>query len=185
LRIIVIVKYNLKNLSILHYPDPRLRARCQTVTKFDENLEALAGRMIELMHSAAGVGLAAPQVGVLIRLFVMQPPGEGQAVQAYVNPVIRAREGSTEAEEGCLCLPGVDVRVRRSKRCRLEAQDLKGNPVELEGEDMVCRIWQHETDHLDGVLIIDRMGPSDQMATRKTLRALEASYTDGRKSPVS
>jgi peptide deformylase len=120
--------------------------------------------------------LAAPQVGVLKRLIVVSPTGQAADAMALVNCVIRDREGNVEAEEGCLSLPGVNVRVRRAKRCRLEALDLAGNPLELEGEDLLARIWQHETDHLDGVLIIDRMGPADRMAVRKTLRALEEGY---------
>jgi peptide deformylase len=120
--------------------------------------------------------LAAPQGGVLKRRIVVSPTGQAADAMALVNCVIRDREGNVEAEEGCLSLPGVNVRVRRAKRCRLEALDLAGNPLELEGEDLLARIWQHETDHLDGVLIIDRMGPADRMAVRKTLRALEEGY---------
>ena len=130
--------------------------------------------MIELMVQNKGVGLAAPQVGVLKRLIVVSPTGQAADAMALVNCVIRDREGNVEAEEGCLSLPGVNVRVRL-KRAAAWALDLAGNPLELE-EDLLARIWQHETDHLDGVLIIDRMGPADRMAVRKTLRALEEGY---------
>jgi peptide deformylase len=163
-------------LAVVHYPDPRLRQPCEPVAVFDESLAALADRMIELMVQNKGVGLAAPQVGVLKRLIVVSPTGQAADAMALVNCVIRDREGNVEAEEGCLSLPGVNVRVRRAKRCRLEALDLAGNPLELEGEDLLARIWQHETDPLDGVLIIDRMGPADRMAVRKPLRALEEGY---------
>jgi peptide deformylase len=175
------VKCDLKNLVVLHYPDPRLRARCAPVTRFDDKLATLAERMLKLMHEFNGVGLAAPQVGVLQRFFVMQLADPGEVARVFVNPVLRDRAGNVEAEEGCLCLPGVDVRIRRAKRCRIEAQDLKGHPFELEAEDLAGRIWQHEVDHLDGVLIIDRMGPADRIATRKTLRALEGTYAAARR----
>jgi peptide deformylase len=175
------VQHDLDEFSIIHYPDPRLRQRCETVDEVDGDLAALADRMFELMYEQKGVGLAASQVGVLKRLFVVNMTGEEKDRQVFVNPVLRDRQGSVEAEEGCLSLPGVNVNVRRSKRCRIEAHDLQGNPLELEAEDLVCRCWQHELDHLDGVLITDRTGPSDRMAVRKVLRSLEEGYGSHRK----
>jgi len=165
-------------LTIVHYPHPVLRKRCEPVAVFDEQLAEVVARMQELMGEARGVGLAAPQVNLAIRLFVMNATGEPEDMRVYVNPSIRDPHGSVEAEEGCLSLPGVHVSVRRAQRCRIVAQDLKGNPIEEEATDLVARIWQHETDHLNGTLILDRMGPSDRMATRRTLRALEAAYAE-------
>ncbi len=175
------VKRDRDELRIIHYPDPRLRQRCQPATQFDERLAALAEQMVQLMEADRGVGLAAPQVGVLLRMFVMSMAGEKEDARVFVNPVIRDRRGSAEAEEGCLSLPNIHVNVRRAKSCRIEAQDLQGRPLELEGEDLECRVWQHETDHLDGVLLIDRMGPGDRIATRKTLKSLEESFAGARK----
>lgn len=163
-------------LYVVHYPDPRLRKTCARVTEFDARLAALAERMLALMHAGKGVGLAAPQVGILQRLIVVNPTGQPGDDHIYVNPAIRDPHGSVEAEEGCLSLPGVDVQVRRAQRCRLTAQDVRGNPLDVELTDLPARICQHETDHLNGVLILDRMGPSDRIATRKTLRALEEQY---------
>ncbi len=169
----------LEKLRILRYPDPRLRLRCQPVRVFDEELAALARRMEELMRAANGVGLAAPQVGVPIRMFItcagVDPPG----VRVFVNPTIRDPQGVRQAEEGCLSIPQVYVQVRRAARCRIEAQDLAGLPLSLEADGMVCRVWQHETDHLDGILILDRMGPGDRIAARKVLRELEAAWRSG------
>lgn len=170
------MKLDLERLRIIHYPDPRLRKTCLPVTKFDDALAQLAQRMLALMRAGKGVGLAAPQVGVLRRLLVMNTTDDPRNDLIFVNPVIRERSGNVAAEEGCLSLPGVNVTVRRAKRCRIDAQDLTGKPFSLAGEDLLCRVWQHETDHLDGVLIIDRMGPSDRVATRKTLRLLEEGY---------
>jgi peptide deformylase len=170
------VSVDLKEISIIRYPDPRLRRVCEPITEFDDELVAFARRMLELMHAGRGVGLAAPQVGVLKRMFVMSVSGEEKDDLIFVNPEIRDMHGSREAEEGCLSLPEIYVRVRRAARCRIVAQDLNGEPLEMEGDDLLGRVWQHETDHLNGVLILDRMGPSDKIATKKKLKELEAEY---------
>lgn len=167
----------LQNLTVHHYPDPCLRKVCAPIAEFDGDLAALARRMLELMHAGGGIGLAAPQVGLLKRMFVMNITGEETDDLIFVNPEIRDMHGNREAEEGCLSLPEMYVQVRRAARCRIVAQDLNGAPVELEGEDLLCRVWQHETDHLSGILILDRMGPSDKIATKKKLRELEAAYS--------
>lgn len=167
---------DLGNLHIIHYPDPRLRVKAPPVTEFGPALEALTLRMFELMREARGVGLAAPQVGIPLRLFVMNATGEAADNRVVCNPVISNKEVPVEAEEGCLSLPGVLVQVRRSGRCQIRAFDAAGAEWDDSAEDLRCRIWQHETDHLDGVLIIDKMSPSDRIATRKILKALEAAY---------
>ena len=163
-------------LKIIHYPDPRLRVVCERIETFDDDLAALAARMLELMKAAPGVGLAAPQVGVTKRMFVMNATQEPEDDQVFVNPVVESLEGAREGEEGCLSIPDVLVQVRRSVKCRITAQDLKGEPIELVDEELPARIWQHETDHLDGKLILDRMGPADRIATKRALRELEARY---------
>ena len=169
----------LKKLHIIHYPDPRLRQISQRVEEFDGQLAALVERMFELMQTGDGVGLAAPQIGINKRLFVMNTSGEPHGRQVFVNPTLHDLHGSAESQEGCLSLPGVNVQVRRALTCRLTAQDLQGRPVELLLEGLPARVCQHETDHLNGVLIIDRMGPGDRIATRKTLKALEDQYRAG------
>lgn len=163
-------------LKLIFYPDPRLRTPAEPVATFDASLRALAERMFNVMREHKGVGLAAPQVGVMQRLFVMNPTGEPADDRVYVNPVLSDMTGTKEAEEGCLSLPEIHVQIRRAARCRLRAQDLAGQPVEVDGEDMLCRVWQHETDHLNGVLILDRMGPGDKIATRRALREMEQSF---------
>lgn len=169
-------KLELDKLQIIHYPDPRLRVQCEPITTFDEHLKALADHMLEIMKAGNGVGLAAPQLGLPVRMFVMNHTGEDKDAQVFVNPEIHDPRGNAEREEGCLCVPGVYVQVRRATHCRIVAQDLNGKSVELEGENMLCRVWQHETDHLNGILILDRMGPSDRIATRKQLRELQEAY---------
>ncbi len=164
--------------KIIVYPDPRLRKKCAPVKpgEFGESLAALAGRMLELMKANRGVGLAGPQVGVCRRIFVCNPTGEPGDDHVYVNPVLSDLTGSEEGEEGCLSIPEVHVMVRRARRCRITAQDVHGRPVEMESENLLARIWQHETDHLDGRLIIDRMNAADKIANKRQLAQLEASY---------
>jgi peptide deformylase len=142
--------------QIRQYPDPVLRLRAEEIEAFDRDLEQLVTRMTRLMLDARGVGLAANQVGVLRRVFVFQADEEAEP-QALVNPEIVERSDETESEdEGCLSLQGVVVPVERALRLRLRALDPAGRPVELELEELAARVAQHEVDHLDGVLIVDR-----------------------------
>lgn len=170
-----------KKLTVIHYPDPRLRGRCQPVTEFNDDLAALAARMLELMHEHKGVGLAAAQVGVPLRLFVANPTEDRKNDRVYVNPELFDLEGMKEAEEGCLSIPEVHIIVRRPLRARIKAQDLSGAPFERAAEDFEARVWQHETDHLNGVLIIDKMGPSDRIASKKKLKELEEEFESRRR----
>ena len=143
--------------QIRQYPDAVLRMRAREVERFDDDLLRLADRMAHLMHDARGVGLAATQVGVLQRLFVFQR-AEADEVTAIVNPEITERTKETDvADEGCLSLQGVLVPVERAVAVTIEGQDLKGEPLRLELEEMDARVVQHELDHLDGVLFLDRV----------------------------
>jgi peptide deformylase len=155
--------------QIRQYPDPVLRMRAREVESFDDDLRRLVERMTQLMQDASGVGLAGTQVGTLQRLFVLQPDAESEP-RALVNPVIVDRSEETAGDdEGCLSLVGITVPVERAVRVTLEAKDERGEEVRLEFEDHPARIVQHELDHLDGVLIIDRTTPE---ARREALREL-------------
>jgi len=167
---------NIDALRILIYPDPRLRQACKPVERFDDELTHLIARMFELMRAEEGIGLAAPQVGVASRLFVCNVTGDPKDDMVFVNPRLDALEGQIEAEEGCLSIPEVRGVIRRAARCRIFAQDAAGRPLERTGEELSARCWQHECDHLDGRLIIDRMSDADQIANRKPLRELESRY---------
>lgn len=161
------------DLTIIHWPDPRLKKQSATISKFDSELKSLADRMLVLMREAKGVGLAAPQVGINQRLFVMNHTGEPGDDRVYVNPVLTLLDGEEEAEEGCLSLPDVHVNVIRALKVKLDAQDLAGHPISIERDGFEARVWQHETDHLLGVLLTDRMGFTDKMKNRKKLKAME------------
>jgi peptide deformylase len=170
-----------ENLTIIRYPDPRLKKVCEPVTQFDADLKALAEHMFVLMRNAKGVGLAAPQVGLTTRLFVMNHTGEPGDDRVYVNPVLTAIDGESESEEGCLSLPDIHINVMRADKVRLDAQDLEGKPVSLEREGIEARVWQHETDHLLGLLLTDRMSFTDRMKHRKRLKELSAAFEKKKK----
>jgi len=175
-------KIGLPSLEIVKYPDPVLRGVCAEVTSFDADLRSLAERMFEILYAARGVGLAAPQVGLAIRMFVMNPEGEpGDQERVCVNPRIVDPDGLAVAEEGCLSLPGISAKVKRFAAATLHAQDLAGEPFELPAEGLVARIVQHETDHLNGVLLIDRMSPVSKFASRRALENLENAYEKRRR----
>jgi peptide deformylase len=152
--------------------DPVLREHARDVTEFDRSLRKLAKRMIRTMHDAPGVGLAAPQVGVLQRMLVYDVDDEPHVL---VNPVLGEFSDETEeAEEGCLSVPGVTMPVERSLSVRVQALDEYGEPVDFRAEGYEARVIQHETDHLDGVLIVDRTTRSARAAALRAMRENEA-----------
>ncbi len=156
--------------QIRQYPEPVLRAPATPVSEFSDDLRALVTRMTRLMDDANGVGLAGNQVGLLRRLLVYRPDREDAEPRALVNPVIveRSDEKASE-EEGCLSLGPLRVPVERHVRVSVEGQDEHGEAVRVDAEELEARILQHEIDHLDGVLIIDRTTPE---ARREALAAL-------------
>ncbi len=155
--------------QIRQYPDVALRMKAREVTEFDDFLAQLAARMTALMTDAQGVGLAATQVGILQRMFVFAP-GEEEGTFAVVNPrIVEASEETETEEEGCLSLPDVRVPVERAEKVRLEGVDPTGARLVFELEGLGARAAQHELDHLDGVLIIDR---TDQEHRREALGIL-------------
>ena len=155
--------------QIRQYPDPVLRMKAPPVAKFDDDLKRLVTRMGELMKDANGVGLAATQVGVLRRVFVFAP--EEDRVAALVNPeIVRRSDESDTDDEGCLSIQGVTMPVERSTSVRIEGRDERGDEVGYDFEGIVARIAQHELDHLDGTLILDRTTPEARREALGTLR---------------
>ena len=154
--------------QIRQYGDPVLRMRADDVSEFDDELEKVGERMIALMHDAEGVGLAATQVGILRRFFACRLDGEDRV---FVNPVVTPLGEDTESDaEGCLSLGSVRVPVERARKVKLEAQDVAGAPVALELEGHPARVVQHEVDHLDGKLMLDRTTADARRAAMAALR---------------
>jgi peptide deformylase len=173
-----LTRLDLSALRIIHYPDPRLQEAARPVEAVDASLTPLAERMFELMMAARGVGLAAPQVGLALRLFVACPSGEVADRRVYVNPRLISHEGQMEEDEGCLSVPGLTCRLKRFARVTIEATDLTGRTFQETGEGLLARIFQHETDHLDGRLIVDRMGSLARLAHRQALKDLRERFEE-------
>jgi peptide deformylase len=163
------------------FGDPVLRATALPVERFDADLTAEVARMGELMHDALGVGLAATQLGVLHRVLVYKAYVE-DPVTALVNPVLEwCSEELETAEEGCLSLPGVHVEVERSAQVRVRGQDASGEELELEAEGLEARVIQHEVDHLNGVLILDRIS---REARKEAMRAMREAQIPAEDRPA-
>jgi peptide deformylase len=162
-------------LEILHYPAPVLTEKSLPVETFDETLRQLATDMAETMYDAPGVGLAAPQVGVLKRLVVIDCSGSDEPAELIVavNPEIIERTGECMEEEGCLSVPGYYAKVARSAQVRLRYQDLDGQTLEREADDLLAVAIQHEIDHLDGVLFVDRISSLKRSIFRKKYQKMQ------------
>jgi peptide deformylase len=166
-------------LQIVQYPHPTLRHVSKPLTRVDKELAEIVREMFVLMYEAKGVGLAANQVDLPYRLFVASLPSDPEARDqefVFLNPVLTDRKGNAEAEEGCLSLPGLYGDVKRSERVTLNAYGLDGKEMTLELEGLFARIVQHEIDHLDGVLFIDRLSPTAELTIKDELDEFEARF---------
>lgn len=145
--------------EILEYPDPRLREVAKPVEKVDDSIRQLVEDMAETMYAAPGVGLAATQIGVGLRVFVIDIAGEDEPsdLKAFINPELLELDGTQTWNEGCLSFPGVSEEIKRAERVRVRALDVNGKPFELEAEGLLAVAVQHENDHLNGVLMIDKL----------------------------
>jgi peptide deformylase len=159
-------------MKILNYPHPSLRAKARPVATIDKDVMLAAGEMLELMYKHEGLGLAAQQVGldyqILVVNFAGDPERKDQEVVA-INPVILEQKGAIKDREGCLSFPGLYQDIRRAKTVRVQAYNLQGEAFEMTCSDLPSRVWQHEIDHLNGVLFIDKMGPLARMSSRKDI----------------
>ncbi len=156
-------------LTILHHPDPRLRQKAEPVSAFDKALQKLIEDMFETMYDAPGVGLAAPQVGIPLRLSVMDCSESSDQRRVMINPEISACADLQKMEEGCLSVPDIQDTVQRYNRLHLRAFDHHGEPYELDAEGLLAQCIQHETDHLDGKLFIDHLSSLKRDRIRKKL----------------
>ncbi|MGH8090587.1 MAG: peptide deformylase [Rudaea sp.] len=156
-------------LTILEFPDPRLRTKAKPVAVFDKDLHALIDAMFVTMYAAPGIGLAATQVNVHKQLLVLDVSEEKNAPLALINPKILEREGTQVYQEGCLSVPGIFADVDRSDRIVVEAQDRDGQPVRIEADGLLAVCIQHEMDHLIGKLFVDYLSPLKREMVRKKL----------------
>lgn len=169
----------MSDLHIVTYPHPALSRPAKPLVRIDTELRDIVRRMFDLMYAARGVGLAANQVNLPYRLFVMNlsaDPQQPEHEQVFINPVLSRPKGSEEAEEGCLSLPGLYAPVRRPAQISINAYNLEGEEVCARLEGMAARVVQHETDHLDGILFIDRLSPTVRMALREQIEEFELVY---------
>jgi len=159
---------------ILHYPEAVLKQVSVPVTEIDDEIRALAADMAETMYAAPGVGLAAPQVGVSRRLVVLDcaPKEEPPQLVIAVNPEIASREGEAFEEEGCLSVPGYYARVGRSARVTVRFLDLEGRERQMEADGLWAIAFQHEIDHLDGILFVDHLSPLKRSMFRKKYKKM-------------
>ena len=165
------------------YPAAVLRKVADPVEAFDQELRDFVEAMFATMRSAKGVGLAAPQVGVKKRVLVLNDTGEAEDDLVLINPTITAREGDKDSmEEGCLSFPGIYATVVRPERCTVEAQDIEGNAFTAEYTGFKSRIIQHEYDHLEGVLLVDRMSSADKLKHKAALEDLVERHRRARRA---
>jgi peptide deformylase len=170
--------------TILRFPDARLRQRSAEVVDFDDSVRQLVADMAETMAAANGAGLAAIQVGVPVRLFIVEGHVAGGAedspVRVFINPeILEVSQEAQTGDEGCLSFPGIYVPVKRGMRAKVRALDLDGNVFEAEGQELFARALQHENDHLNGRLLIDQVGPvKREIIKRKLRKDLEAERED-------
>lgn len=155
--------------TIRVFGDPVLRKVAQDVVDIDAKLVKVADEMVETMYAEPGIGLAAPQVGIQRRFFVYDV---GEGPEALINPVVQESSGEWVYEEGCLSVPGLYWEIVRPKEIHITGYDLDGKEVSIEADELLSRLFQHELDHLDGVLLIDRLDADTRKAAMKTVREM-------------
>lgn len=159
--------------NILHFPNPRLRLIAQPIQIIDEAIKTLINDMLETMYSDKGVGLAANQIDVQLRIFVMDVSTDHNEPQAFINPEIISRQDIVKMEESCLSVPGVCASVERAKKITVRFIDINGQNQELELENLAAHCVQHEIDHLDGKLFIDYLSPLKKQRIMKKLEKIQ------------
>jgi peptide deformylase len=166
-------------MKIVQYPHPALRHPARPLPAIDRQVHLDAARMLELMYEHRGLGLAANQVFLPYRIVVLNPTGDPQQRDkegVLLNPVILERKGTIEGEEGCLSFPDLFQKIRRAKTVAVQAYNLKGEVIDKVVSDLEARLWQHEVDHLDGILFIDKMGTIAKLSSRGKLKEFEQDF---------
>ena len=181
-------RYNRRHMSklqVLYYPDPRLREVSNSVDDLDEIREFLPA-MFEIMYQSRGIGLAAPQVGIQKRFFIANisgSPEEKDQERVFVNPVIVESQGEMKEIEGCLSLPGMEATVRRAEAVVVDIGDMDGRRQQVEAEGLFSKLFQHEIDHLDGILMLDKITPAEQKKWAPLLKDLESDFKNNIRRP--
>ncbi len=159
--------------EITRYPAKVLAGRAEPVEKIDDDIRRLVDRMIDIMVERKGVGLAAPQAGVPLRVFIISVDGSREKVRVFINPTVTPDGELGAVEEGCLSVPGVHTKIRRYKKCTVTATDLDGKEFTEEAEGLYARALQHEFDHIEGTTIVNRMSQVAKIAHRRQIKKLE------------
>jgi len=167
---------DVEKCRITHYPAQVLGKASRPVEKIDDNIRRLAAKMLDIMIEQKGIGLAAPQAGVSLRLFIISLDGSRENVRAYVNPTVKAEGPLVENEEGCLSVPGIFTKIKRYSQATVTATGLDGKTFTEKGEGLYARALQHEFDHIEGVTIVNRMPTTARIAHRKQLKMLEEEH---------
>lgn len=158
------------------YPTPVLMDKARPVEDINDDIRQLADRMIDIMLETQGIGLAGPQAGVNLRLFVVSIDGTKESAKVYINPTVKVDGSIVAIEEGCLSLPGIYGKIKRYSKCTVTATDLDGNAFTEVGEGLLARAFQHEHDHLEGRMIKDRLSTAAKLRANRRLKQLEAEY---------
>ncbi len=164
---------DIDNCGITHYPARVLGGPAQQVEKIDDSIRRLVAKMTDIMIENKGVGLAAPQVGVPLRLFIISIDGTRENIRVYINPTVKPEGTLVENEEGCLSVPGIYTKIKRYGRATVTAADLDGETFTEQAEGLYARALQHEFDHIEGVTIVNRMPTTSRIAHRKQLKKLK------------
>ncbi len=164
---------DIASLPLVQWPDKRLQLECLPIDVVDESVLHLAERMAEIMFANKGIGLAAPQVGLSVRLFIAIPTLEPDDLHVYINPRIIESDGTQTGEEGCLSFPEIFGQVKRANHVIVEAMDLDGNTFQEEATELHARIIQHELDHLHGIVLLDKLSVLAKMKFRKQIAELQ------------
>jgi peptide deformylase len=167
---------DVEKCRITRYPAPVLAQKAELIEVIDDNIAALAEKMKDIMVANKGVGLAGPQAGVGLRIFIASPDGTKENAKVYINPVITLSGKINTDEEGCLSLPGIFGKIRRYSKCAIKAQGLDGREFIEEADGLLVRIFQHECDHLDGTLVADKLSSVAKIAARRKLKQLRENY---------
>jgi peptide deformylase len=170
------MQYDPQKCEITRYPSSVLAKKAQPVKDINDNIRQIAEKMIEIMVETHGIGLAAPQAGLPLRMFVISLDGSKENAKVYINPQIKPSGKLEPSPEGCLSIPGLEGKIKRYTNCSVTAQDLDGNTFTEDAQGLHARALQHEYDHLEGTMIKDRLSQVAKISARKTLKKLEQDF---------